>query len=119
MLLEINFSNDLRTKILLENLEEKIPCVFCAAGQDMEIKFQHIFPNEIVGKVNGLERRLLDERSPAGVGGIAHSLIFFRYQSIRIIRFFISPLFLPLRKFNLFMWYFFIRNFTKDVTYNI
>lgn len=36
----------------------------------MEIKFQNIFPNEIVGKVNGLEHRLLDERSPAGVGGI-------------------------------------------------
>lgn len=45
MLLEINFPNDLRTKILLENLEEKKYLVYSVQqGKIWRLNFKIFFP---------------------------------------------------------------------------
>jgi hypothetical protein len=65
MILNINFPDDLNTKMLLG--QSKIPC-FCMVGESFEIRFDSPLP-EACGFVSEWDRHKLEERAPAGGGG--------------------------------------------------
>jgi hypothetical protein len=65
MMLRIKFPENLITEQLV--VQEDIPCL-CRVSKEFEVVFEDPLP-EVTGVVAGWDRKMLEQRAPAGAGG--------------------------------------------------